>query len=52
MVSLNKKELEEEIHAVKGVIKIHQVGVEQNAHAEKVNYFVLDLLKKELAKLK
>ena len=51
MVSLNRAELEEEIHAVKGVMNIHETGVKLNAQALKVNTFLLGLLEKELEKL-
>ena len=51
MVSLNKKELEEEIEAVKTVINAHESQVKLNLQGIKVNGFLLDLLQKELKKL-
>ncbi len=43
-MELSKKELEEEIKAVKDVIKIHEAGVKQNVLGIRANGFVLKLL--------
>ncbi len=45
---LSKKELEEEIQAVKDVINIHITGIELNQQGKKVNEFLLKLLEREL----
>ena len=51
MASLNRKELEEEIFAIKNVIEVHKKGIELNAQGLKVNLFLLNLVEKELTKL-
>ena len=52
MIKLSKVELEEEIRAVENVLEVHKAGVKQNQEGIKFNTFILQLLQRELEKLK
>jgi hypothetical protein len=52
MTNLSKKEIEEEIAAIKEVLKIHKSTVEQNKQGVKINEFLLEVMQKELERFK
>ena len=52
MVSLNKKEIQEEIEAIKSVTIAHEAQFKLNTQGIKVNNFLQALLEAELEKFK
>ena len=52
MDSLNKKEIEEEIEAIKSVTLAHEAQLKLNKQGLKVNAFLKNLLEKELESFK
>ena len=49
---LSKKEIEEEIEAIKAVTQAHEAQLKLNKQGIKVNAFLKQLLEKELEKFK
>ncbi len=52
MDSLDKKEIQEEIDAIKAVTNAHEAQLKLNTQGIKVNNFLQNLLEKELEKFK
>ncbi len=52
MESLNKEELEEEIHSVKDVLIAHEAQLKLNTKAIRAMNFIKGLLERELEKFK
>lgn len=52
MIKLSKEELQEEINAVKNVLKIHKEQIKLNEKGVKANGFILQLLEAELETFK